>query len=428
MIYRSSVHSPTAFTQWLLPILVLGVSLALAGCDQLLEVEPNPDTVPGEQINNPTSLEARLVGAEADFFFSYDMAIVWGGLLTDELTNASNFIAIEERRPQADNGTIGATDEAPEGFDGLWTPVQRAVAMTDLLQDDIQADNFPDQVPNATSSPELARMSLFAGYSKLILADLFCSLAFGGTGPELTPAETYQRVIDEFTLAINAGDAAPEVLNAAYVGRARAHLMLGNTSEALSDAQQVDPDFEFIGNAYSTNSSREENDIWNMITDSQRFSVDPRYRSMTIDGTSTPDPRVVVFQDPDDQFAVDGSTPLFQAQKYIAPTAPIRLASGFEARYIIAEIEGGQTAVDIINDIRSELGVAETFASTDETEILNKVLDERSRTLFLEGQRMSDLRRYLDQYGIDRFPTGPNIEDGTCFPLPNAERDNNPDI
>jgi len=64
----------------------------------------------------------------------------------------------------------------------------------------------------------------------------------------------------------------------------------------------------------------------------------------------------------------------------------------------------------------------------DETEILNKVIDEKSRTLFLEGQRMGDLRRYLDQYGIDLFPTGPGIKDGTCFPLPNAERDNNPDI
>ncbi len=428
MIYRSTVHYPTAFTHWLLPILVVSVSLTLAGCDQLLEVSPNPDTVPGDQINNPTSLEARLVGAEADFFFSYDMAIVWGGLYTDELIDATGFDEVDERRVQPDQGTIGAVDEAPEGIDGLWTPVQRAVAMTDLLQEDIQADNFPDQIPNATESPELARMSLFAGYSKLILADLFCSLAFGGTGPELTPADTYQQVVDEFTIAIDAAGASDEVRNAAYVGRARAHLMLGNTGDAVSDAQQVDPDFEFLANVYSTNSSREENDLWNMLTDSQRFSVDTLFRGMTIDGTATPDPRVDVFQDPDDPFAQDGSTLLFQAQKYITPTAPIRLASGFEARYIIAEIEGGQTAVDIINDIRSELGISETFASTDETEILNKVIDERSRTLFLEGQRMGDLRRYLDQYGTNLFPTGPNIEDGTCFPLPDAERDNNPDI
>lgn len=425
MLYRSTVLSFSRFPKLLL---LLSLTLVLAGCDQLLEVEPDTDTVPGDQINNPTSLDARLVGAEADFFFAYDMAIVWGGLYTDELIDATGFDEVDERRVQPDQGTIGAVDEAPEGIDGLWTPMQRAVAMADLMQDDILADNFPEQIPSPDDSPELARMSLFAGYSKLILADLFCSLAFGGTGPELTPAETYQQVVDEFTFAINAAGADSDVRNAAYVGRARAHLQLGNSSEALSDAQQVDPDFTFMANAYSTNSSREENDLWNMLTDSQRFSVGPPFRNMTIDGTGTPDPRVDVFQDPDDQFAVDGSTPLYQARKYVTPTAPIRLASAVEAQYIIAEIEGGQAAVGIINDIRSEQGITETFASNDEDEILNKVIDERSRTLFLEGQRMGDLRRYLDRYGIDLFPTGPGFEDGTCFPLPNAERDNNPDI
>ena len=60
--------------------------------------------------------------------------------------------------------------------------------------------------------------------------------------------------------------------------------------------------------------------------------------------------------------------------------------------------------------------------------IQSKVREEKARTLFLEGQRMGDLRRYLDQYGVDLFPDGPTFGDQTCMPLPNAERDNNPDI
>lgn len=414
------------------------VGLLVSGCDALTDVQPNDKTVPAEQLDNPSSFQARLVGAQADFFFAYDMAIAWQGLYADELYDPGN--AVEQRRVLPSNGTIGAVDEAPEGIDGLWTPMQRAAFVTNDLQSDIKDGNFPEQVPDAENSPELALVSLFAGYTKVTLADLFCALAFNGEGPELTPAETYQQAITDFTEVIEAANADAEIQNAAYVGRARAHLQLGNTDQALQDAQQVDRGFEYTPNAFSTNSQREENDLWNMLTDSQRFTVDPRYRTMTIDDTGTPDPRVDVFQNPEDPFGIDGSTPQFQAEKYSSPTSPIRIASWVEAQYIIAEIEGGQTAVDIINDVRDVQGIDADFASSDPTEIRDKVIDERRRSLFLEGQRMGDLRRYQETFDnlppFGQFPTGEfadvdppsEYEDGVCFPLPDAERETNPGI
>ena len=422
------------------PVGVLAAALLffVGGCDTLTDVQPNDQTVPAAQLENPSSFEARLVGAQADFFFAYDMAVAWQGLYTDELYDPGN--EVEQRRVQPSNATIGAVDEAPEGIDGLWTPMQRAAFVTNDLQGDIKDGNFPEQVPDAENSPQLARVSLFAGYTKLTLADQFCALAFGGDGPELTPAETYQQAVTDFTEAIEAGNAEPVIQNAAYVGRARAHLQLGNTDQALSDAQQVPAGFSYEPTAFSTNSQREQNDIWNMLTDSQRFTVDPRFRNMTIDGTDTADPRVDVFQDPADPFGIDGSTPQFQAQKYASPTSPIRIASWVEAQYIIAEIEGGQTAVDIINDVLDAQGIDATFSSTDATEIRNKLIEERRRSLFLEGQRMGDLRRYAEKYDnlpeAGRFPdgTGADIdppaeyEDGTCFPLPDAERETNPGL
>jgi hypothetical protein len=420
--------------------ILLAIGVLLGGCDSLTDVQPNDKTVPAEQLENPSSFEARLVGAQADFFFAYDMAIAWQGLYTDELYDPGN--SVEQRRVLPSNGTIGAVDEAPEGIDGLWTPMQRAAFVTNDLQGDIKAGNFPEQVPTPEDSPQLARVSLFAGYTKVILADLFCSLAFGGDGPELTPADTYQQAIEDFTEAIEAENADPEIQNAAYVGRARAHLQLGNDEQAVTDAEAVPRGFEYAPNAFSTNSQREQNDLWNMLTDSQRFTVDPRFRSMVVDNTDTPDPRVDVFQDPEDPFGVDGSTPQYQAQKYSSPTSPIRVASWVEAQYIIAEVEGGQAAVDIINDVRDVQGISETFSSSDEVEIRNKVMDERRRALFLEGQRMGDLRRYRDKFGAEtlpeegRFPTGEDVDidppaeyqDGVCFPLPDAERENNPGI
>lgn len=429
-----------------IPAVATAVALlvVLAGCESLLDVESDPNEVPGDQLAQPSSFQARLVGTQADFFFAYDMASAWGGLFTDELIDGTGFDEVDERRVTASNATIGAVDEAPEGLDGLWTPMQKAAFTSDLLQDDILANSFPEQVPNPANSPELALTSMISGYAKMTLGEMFCTTAFGGDGPELSSQETYALAEDEFTQAIDADNATTDVLRAALVGRARARLLQGNTSGALTDAQQVPVDWAFVADVYSTNSQQEENDLWNMLSDSQRFSVDPDYRALDIDATTEDDPRVEAFQDPDDQFASDGSTELFQLDKYIVATAPIVLASGHEAAYYVAEIEGGQTAEDMINAVRDDIGTggddgdgrgqgdlaAQDYDSSGDTaeEILLKVFDERARTLFLTGKRMGDLRRLLDQEGINLFPTGPNFGDQTCMPLPNAERDNNPDI
>lgn len=71
------------------------------------------------------------------------------------------------------------------------------------------------------------------------------------------------------------------------------------------------------------------------------------------------------------------------AVKYASPTSPIRIASWVEAQCIIAEVEGRQTAADIIHAIRDVQGIDETFASSDPTEIRNKGIEgctERLRT------------------------------------------------
>jgi hypothetical protein len=414
-----------------LPALLLAMLLVTTACDSLLDVAPDPDTVGGEQIDNPTSLPARLIGAEADFFFSYDQAIALAGLFVDELIDGTGLDEIDERRVQASNGLIGSADESPEGIDGLWTPLQRAAFVSNDLQEDILAGKFPDQIPDPTNSPELARVSLFAGYSKLVLGELFCSTAFNGTGPEFTSQETFALAEDEFTQAIQAANAPTEVRFAALLGRARARLQQGDLQGALADASQIPPDFVLLADVFSNNSQKEENDIWNMLTDSQRFSVAPDFRFLTIDDTGIDDPRLDVFQDPEDPTTTDG-TELFQVAKYLSPTSPIQFTTGDEAQFILAEIalRNGEvaTAVDIINEVRERHGIDTDFESQNPDEVLLKLTEEKGRTLFLEGQRMGDLRRWLDVFGLNLFPTGPGFGDQTCFPLPDAERNNNPDI
>jgi hypothetical protein len=410
---------------------LLATTLTAAGCDNLLDVAPNPDTVGGDQINNPTSLPARLIGVEADFFFSFDQAIVLGGLFADELIDGTGLVAIDERRVTPDNGLIGSADESPEGIDGLWTPLQRAAFVSNQLQEDLLSGVFDSRVPDAVNSPEFARTSMFAGYSKLVLGELFCSTAFNGTGPEFTSQQTYGLAEEEFTQAIEASRVPADVRNAALLGRARARLQQGDLEGAQADATQVPPDFMLLADVFSNNSQKEENDIWNMLTDSQRFSVAPEFRFLTIDDTGIDDPRVEVFQDPNDPTTTNG-TELFQARKYLSPTSPIQFATGDEAQYILAEVALRQgdvnTAVDLINAVRVRNGIDVAFESNDPDVVARKLLEERGRTLFLEGQRVGDLRRFIDAFGIDAFPTGPEFGDQTCFPLPDAERNNNPDI
>lgn len=159
------------------------------------------------------------------------------------------------------------------------------------------------------------------------------------------------------------------------------------------------------------------------------MSVAEKFRNPTVDDTDTPDPRVRVFDTGETSFA--GSVLQFNPEKYDERSSAIRLASWEEAQYIVALVSGGQTAIDIMNRIRERNGIEEDVPLTsdaDEATIRRKVVEERSRTLFIEGQRMADMRRLEAQFDVDLFPSGPDFGDQTCMPLPDLERDNNPGI
>jgi hypothetical protein len=119
-------------------------------------------------------------------------------------------------------------------------------------------------------------------------------------------------------------------------------------------------------------------------------------------------------------------------QKYTSLSSPIPIASWKEAQLIIAEIELGQSAVDIINTFHAENNIPLYDASgLSDQEILAHVIQERSRELFLEGHRFWDIRRFevpFDPPVGAAYPKGGYYGDMRCFPLPNVERNNNPNI
>jgi TonB-dependent SusC/RagA subfamily outer membrane receptor len=145
------------------------------------------------------------------------------------------------------------------------------------------------------------------------------------------------------------------LLQGALVGRARAYLDLGQGSQAVADAEKVPANFVFNVTA-SAVSGRRNNRIFAQIgegsTGGTALSVGESYRAVTFGGV--PDPRVRVV---DANRKASDNTPIFFQKKYNSLSDPIPLATGDKAKLIIAEVRGGQAAVDIINQFHTRAGI-----------------------------------------------------------------------
>ncbi|MBC8088785.1 MAG: RagB/SusD family nutrient uptake outer membrane protein, partial [Phycisphaerae bacterium] len=64
-------------------------------------------------------------------------------------------------------------------------------------------------------------------------------------------------------------------------------------------------------------------------------------------------------------------------------------------------------------------------------QVLATIIEDRRRELFLEGHRLGDIRRYsipLAPAAGAAYPGGGAYGTQSCFPLPDVERINNPNI
>jgi hypothetical protein len=404
--------------------LIPALGLFVLGCDSLLEVSL-PGETEADALDGPGSSALLVLSAQGDFECAYSNYVYGTGHLSGELVGGS--LALQtpyntrDLRPIHQGfAELGCNDTNPVG---IYTPLQVARFMADDSFERIS--DFTDaDVPNRTRL--LGQAALWSAFSYTMFAESFCSATFD-LGPELTPDQVFVIARDRFTAAINfatqASDA--ETLNTAYVGRARVRLHLGETAEAIADASLVPVGFR-KNVTRSISHSRRRNPIYSLNYLSNTLAVDLTYWDLTFGGV--PDPRVRLV----DSGQFQGRTPLMRQTKYTSEAAPIRLASYVEARLIIAEVQGGQTAVDIINELHQAAGIP-AFASTDPAEIRQQIIEERRREFFLEGRRMGDLRRFGGFAEAARAnqidPYSGILFGGTdCFPIPDVERRNNSNI
>lgn len=404
-------------------LLVAGMVVWLSACslDDALDVEA-PSQVPAEDLDSPEFAALLVDGAIGDFECALGSYIVNGGELADELDDATftvNRWPVHQRTVGPSDSRYGASDCANLG---VYTPLSTARWAADNVLSRLQA--WTDaEVANRTSL--IATAAAYSGYAHLLLAEGFCTLALD-LSPELQPQEVFQRAETRFTTAIEAAQAAgnDDMLNMALVGRARTRLNLGRGAEAAADAENVEANYVKLATASTAVARRR-----NRVSEQNRtgnISVSPEFHDLTVGGE--PDTRVPVADA--GRFSVDAMTRLWLQSKYVDDTSPIPIATWDEAQLIIAEVEGGQVAVDIINALRQKADLP-AYAGGTPAEIAAQVREERRRELFLEGHRLGDVRRLslpLDPAAGSPYPKGGAYGDARCLPLPNVERLANPNI
>ena len=416
--------------------LAAAVAPALNACRDVTSLTQDaPSRVQADQLYIPANAQLLLNSAIGDYECALTNYVVAAGLVGDELDDAqlAQVGWDYDRRTILPSLTYYATTPCPQTIDAtgvpaLYTPVSVARYDADRLTK--AAQGWTDaQVPGRQGL--LAQAQAYAGYSLVLLGEGMCSAAID-LGPELSRAQLDSIAEDRFTAAIASATAVGDTatLNMARVGRARARLDQNKMALALADAALV-PD-GFVKNAtYSAVNARRENLVNTQTYRGDYSTVDSTFRHVLWNGA--PDPRVAV--DSAGQVGADQVTPIFRPAKYPTSSTPIPIASWREARLIQAEasLASGDvaTATAAINKLHTAAGIS-PYAGGAAPDVLAQVQEERRRELFLEGQRLNDMIRF--KVPLVPAPGTPfPVKGGTygtqlCFPLPDVERNNNPNL
>jgi starch-binding outer membrane protein, SusD/RagB family len=408
-------------------LVIVGALAVVGGCDtldSLIGVDA-PDRIEEGVLEDPTRAPLLLLSVQANFECALGSYVAAVGLYSGEtMAMAGNVAQFEyDRRDIQPGGSLGglyATGSCTAL--GIYSPLSQARWF---------ADDFLRRLNDWTDAqvPDRSRMiytaAAYSGFAHALLGEAFCSLAFDG-GPEVSPEEALGRAEARFTTAIDGASAAGDatILNMARVGRARVRLNLGREADALADAVLVPDDFTYYATADDSD-NRRRNRVFLTTNEQINLGVEPAFVGLEWDGVA--DPRVALTGG--DLHPTSG-LPFWSQSKYPTRQSPIPVASWREARLIEAEIQGGQEAVDIINELHARVGLSD-FNSADESEIQAQVLEERRRELFLEGHRLNDVLRF----GLTPEPPpgtpyhwGGSYGSINCLPLPDVETNNNPNV
>lgn len=405
-------------------------SLAALACNDFLKV-PDPVNLTPDDLSGGAPVALTVNGVRGAFQSMFDYYVLHTALITDEMVTAGTF----PYRAEMDARDIAANNDGLR--DDLYTPLSTARFMADTavaMLTDAQGRNGVDEHERLAG---VALAKYYGAYTRTLLAEAFCKSAInGGTG--LTSDERMRDALavyqDAGAAAQTAGDA--ELVAAAKLGEARADLWLRDFAGAAAAAAQVPADLS-LKSYYSTSSVAQKNKVVRLT-----YGIDEVIRWTIGDGSLafTGNEKWPYFDEWEqlgllqrrpDLSSFNPAVPVVVQRKYIDAAAPIVIASGVEAQLIMAEAKlRGQDAAGaaaIVNQLRQDhWGLPPISFSGDLTQDLPVMARERARELWLTGERITTLRRYLAD-GVDLWPGNKQGQD-TCFPVPQRELDTNPNF
>jgi len=395
----------------------------LAGCD--LSVT-NAGPMQDAQLNDPAAFEAVVTGMQQSFG-----AAIW----------RVAFVGAEVSREYVSGGRIFTTKlPATPGqltrqdiSDQFWNS---SVQARWIAEDGVR--RFRERLTGFERSPVAARALLQVGFAHRLLGENFCEAVINGGAPGPV-REYFEKAESAFSEALAVAQAAGDapLANAARAGRASVRVHLGDWGGAEADARTIPLDFQF-----STPFGEATLDQYNGIAWS---NANQPFRTHSVVGTfyesyflETGDPRVAWGRDsavPNAEFA---SVPWLFQLKYRNRVAPIRLTSGREAALILAEAElrRGETAAAVsrINALRTAIQsqngsgpLAPWPAPTTSEQAWTALKRERGIELWLEGRRMGDLRRWVEE-GTPGAMEKVSDRIRLCIPVAQSEIDTNPNV
>jgi starch-binding outer membrane protein, SusD/RagB family len=374
----------------------------LAACN--LDVT-TPSRLKATDLDNPGSARTLVDGAQADFQCAYGDYVVVSGLISGELADASQTASRwSYDRRVIDPSESQYSQSSCAGL-GVYTPLQTARFTNASTLAKLEAWSDAD-VPDRQLL--IAQTAAYTGYTLVLLGEGFCQSPAETNGPALDQQGLFAKAEEYFGTAIAAAQAAggtaeaKSLLNLAYVGRARARLNQGKKAQAAADAALVPAGFAYTLATFST-ADRLENRLYAQNNQGVQITIGASYQKPDSFAVAAAGTRL------------DGrGNPLWVQQKYLGLDAPYVVASAAEAQLILAEANGTATA--------------------------RQSVSARRQQLFLQGNRLYDIQRFgkadaslvpLDPPSGAAYPKGGKYGDlagKMCMPLPDIERQNNPNI
>lgn len=410
------------------------VATSMAACDTEV-VNPGPVTdsfLENLAAHQALANGAKVMLADALAFVSYTTAGVTREIFPAGSTSAFGISA---------NQQAGRLLFDDEHILPPWTSQQRARNIAEVA-----IERFDGKVPSLVGYRPAADAALWGGYAYRLLGESFCQAVINGSA--LQPnAVFFEHAETWFTRAIEyAGTAFPDIAMAARAGRASVRVNRGNWDGAVADAAGV-PDAFIFNMEYTSTQTSQFNRLY-------YASANRPYRAHTVWNTfyqqyyiDTGDPRTPHFT-PATPMTGDAAlgllggarAPWFPQTKHNEEAAPIRLSSGWEMRLTEAEalLTSGDWAgaLPLINKRRVALGL-DAWTASSLAEAWTVYKRERGIELWLEGRRMSDLRRWAANNTpgeLHPFETPGHeasylrADQTLCYPIPKSEYETNPNL